>query len=791
MENTKVNSPENIIEKLETYYLLALEAGKILPWELNVPERKIRNLFGLKMVFLDKMETLDFDKWFQMIYPEDRPMVELFIKDVFTGKKKEVSFDYRIVVGESPGENRWIRIIAKVVEADEQGMPVIIAGINQDIHDVKTNEIEKTQQAQKLKESERKLKNAMKMGKISPWEYDYSTGKITTDKNMAEIWDMVDFYEKGEPIDPYILKEKIYFEDREVVKNFFNKSVDSGSGLEVQFRINVNNVLKYIHFHCEKVIDENGKQTKLIGLGQEITHYKKLEQSFVKQYEGLKFISEQAGLGLWQMDIQTRIISRLNKQQNFFDLENEYNSFSFDNLKESTHPEDCSFLENKFEQLFNGSKNRIELEVRLRRRGVYRWIYIYGITKFSSENIPESIEGLYQDVTEKKEIEGRLYQSQKMEAIGRLAGGVAHDFNNILQVIMGYSSLALMSTDSESEVFEYISNIVDSGEKAKSLVKQLLLFARKEKFKPGLVALNEMVVGIIRLFKRIIGDNIFIEFDPDLNLHSVYADSGQIEQVLMNLCINAKDVMTDGGKILVKTKNMELSEPWGSADNTIPRGSYVIISVSDTGPGIPSEHMRKIFEPFFTTKDRSRGTGLGLATVYSIIKQHGGYIDVASIEGRGTTFQIYLPVAEGGEEIADEPQQENYPRGFIGNANVLLAEDDGKIREYVKLILTDAGYTVFGCANGKEAVDTYLKEKENIDILVFDIMMPVKNGWDAYREISRYSPKIPVVFFSGYDENILSPHFINPENIRYIQKPFKYFVLINAIQELIDKIKSG
>ncbi len=791
MKNKKLNLSENLREKLETYYLLALEAGKILPWELNVPERKIRNLFGLKMFFLDRMETLDFDKALKMVHPDDLPMVEPLINEILAGKKREISFECRMVVGDPPGINRWIRFVAKVVEANEQGMPVLIAGINQDINDAKVNEVEKTEQAQKLKESEKKLKNAMRMGKISPWEYDFSTGKIITDRNMAEMWDMVGYYEKGEPVEPAILRERIYPEDREVVKNFFYKTIDSGTEFDLQFRINANSVLKYIHCHCEKVTDEEGKRPKLIGLGQEVTRYKKLEQSLIKQYERLKFISDQAGLGLWQMNIKTRIMSYLNKQQNFFDPSNDDNSFSFDKLRENTHPEDCSFLENKFEQLFNGSENRIELEARFLVEGAYRWVYIYGMVKFSSENIPESVEGLYQDVTEKKEIEGRLYQSQKMEAIGRLAGGVAHDFNNILQVIMGYSSLALMGTDSESEVFEYISNIADSGEKARSLVRQLLLFARKEKFRPAFFALNEMAANMIRLFKRIMGDNIFIEFKPDPDLHNVYADSGQIEQVLMNLCINAKDVMVNGGKILVKTKNIELTESWVGADNTIPKGNYVIIAVSDTGPGIPSEHMSKIFEPFFTTKERSRGTGLGLATVYSIIKQHGGYVDVASIEGKGTTFQIYLPVAEAGEDAADEVKQENYPRGFIGNGNILLAEDDEKIREYAKLILTDAGYTVFDCANGKEALDIYLKVKENIDILVFDIMMPVKNGWDAYREISRHRPEIPVVFFSGYDENILSPHFIDPENIKYIQKPFRYFVLINTVQELIDKIKSA
>ncbi len=648
-------------------------------------------------------------------------------------------------------------------------------------------DLEKAEQAKKLKESEKKLRNAMKMGKISPWEYDFSTGKMTTDRNMAEIWDMVDFYETGDPIDTLRSEERIYPDDRALVKGIFEQSVEDGTGFDVQFRINAGNVLKYMHFHCETVADENGKPVKLSGLAQDITHLKKMEESLLKQFEGLKFISDQAGLGLWQMEINTRIISRLNREKDFFDQDNEQNSFSFDDLKKITHPEDLSFLESRFEQLFNGSEDRIEVEVRIKRKGVYRWIYIYGVTKFISGNGPELIEGLYQDVTEKKEIEGRLYQSQKMEAIGRLAGGVAHDFNNILQVIMGYSSLALMGIDSENEIFEYISNIVDSGEKAKNLVKQLLLFARKEKFRPGLVAPNEMVADLIRLFTRIMGDNISIDFKPYPGLHNIYADSGQLEQVIMNLCINAKDAMVEGGQIIVKTENIELGESWRSSDITIPRGSYDVITISDTGPGIPSEYIRKIFEPFFTTKERHRGTGLGLAMVYSIIRHHGGYVDVTSIEGKGTTFRIYLPVIESVEEIADEQKQEMYPRGIIGNATVLLAEDDEKIRDYTVRILTDAGYTVFDCSNGNEAVKLYSKMKENIDILAFDVMMPEKNGWDAYGEIAEIKPEIPVVFFSGYDENILSPHFSDSANVKYIQKPFKYFVLINAVQELIDK----
>lgn len=787
MLNEKFTLTEESLEAFQTYYLLALEAGKILPWELDLSTMKIKNIFGLTMIFKEKVDALDYNTWINMIFPEDRIVLEPLLNDVIAGRTDNLNYDYRIVTGES--SCRWLKIIAKTTKKDAHGKPLIIAGINQDIHEVKVNELEKIKQEERLKESESRLKHALLMGKMSPWEYDFSTGKMITDRQMAEIWDLLELYKKGEPLDPVLLHDRIYPDDREFVIDLFDRSVKAATGFDVQFRITAGGLIKYIHFYCEVVYGENGESLKYLGLAQDITSIKKMEENLIRHYDGFRFIANQAGLGLWQLNIETRMMSLINRNFDPLSSSNEYNVFHFDDLKKRIHPDDLSIFESRFNNLFSRLENKIEMEARLLRNGEYRWLYIYGASKSIPGSESVIIDGLYQDVTEKKEIEGRLYQSQKMEAIGRLAGGVAHDFNNILQVIMGYSSLALMGIDSKNEIFDYISNIVESGEKAKVLVKQLLLFARKEKFRPGLVAPNDLLADLIRLFERVIGEHVKIEFFPATDLYNIYADSGQLEQVIMNLCINARDAMSGTGSIIIRTENAELEESWTSIDGSIPRGSYVIITISDTGPGIPAENISKIFEPFFTTKEKHRGTGLGLATAYSIIRQHGGFVDVVSIEGKGATFKIYLPVLEQSDEITRVYKKETFVRSVIGNANILLAEDDEKIRGYTKKILSDAGFTVIDCSNGDEAVKLYAKMKDNIDILVFDVMMPQKNGWDAYREISGTRENIPVVFFSGYDEDILTPHFHDSANVKYIQKPFKYFTLINAVQELVDRSK--
>ncbi len=791
----KTDDFKNLNEKFRLHYALTLECVKILPWEFDVASLKIDNVFGMNILFSESNDKVDFQKWLEMMHPEDKVMVLPSIKMIIDGTINETAFEYRIK--KESGEYIWIKTIAKIRQRDESGKPSIITGVNQDITESKLLEFQNIKREKKIRDSESRLKNAMKMGKMSPWEYDFKSGAITSDREMAVLWGFTENYDRADLITPEMLGRNIHPDDRISVLDKFRKSVENKEGFEFTFRIVVNDIVKYVHYLGEVIFSENGSPSKFVGVAQDITKMKHLEDSLARQYEGLRFIAEKAGIGLWEFNTRENFVYTITSDYSNTEPDSIYGKMPVVKFMERIHPEDFEMFQSKLDLHGEKGGDVSDFDIRINtERDIYRWYHITAvIDKHDDSGKPLIYKGLYQDITEKKEIEGRLYQSQKMEAIGRLAGGIAHDFNNILQVILGYGSLALMDAEDNSDMLENIGHIVDSGEKAKSLVRQLLLFARREKFRPSPVALNELAAGFIIMLKRVIGENISLVFNPDTQLSYIHGDAGQLEQIFMNLCINSRDAIdssdsiSGSGSIIIKTKNLTVEEYWPCYDNRIPPGKYVMLSVYDNGSGISSESFNQIFEPFFTTKDKNRGTGLGLATVYSIVKQHNGYIDVHSIEGKGTTFSIYFPVY--GEKIINALNDEkdspwNRPEG---GETVLLAEDDDLIRKYTKRILVDSGFSVIIAEDGEMAVKLFNENKNDIDILIFDVVMPKKNGWDVYNAIGGIKNKIPVVFFSGYDQNLLPIDIPDGIPMKYVQKPFKYYTIIKAIHDLLDKKK--
>ena len=608
---------------------------------------------------------------------------------------------------------------------------------------------------------------------------------------MAEAWGLSDYYDRGEPVKLEILAQSIHPEDRTLVVDKFRNSLKSNESFELSFRLAVGGEVKFIHFVSEVVFDENGIPAKFSGITQDITKLKSLEDMLAQQYEGLRFIAKKAGLGLWEFDARESFIFTITGEDKNSDPVNLYKKIESSEFMKRIHPEDFDMFQSKlnFHMYKGGDVSDFDIRVNT-KKDIYRWYHITAVIgEVDGYGKPLIYKGLYQDITERKEIEGRLYQSQKMEAIGRLAGGIAHDFNNILQVILGYGSLALMDAGDNSDMLENISHIVDSGEKARSLVRQLLIFARREKFRPGPVFLNDLASGFITMLKRVIGENITLTFIPDKEIEFIHGDSGQLEQIFMNLCINSRDAIDGSGSIIIKTKKVVIDEYWPCFDSRMPPGAYVMLSISDTGSGISTENLDHIFEPFFTTKDKNSGTGLGLATVYSIVKQHGGYIDVHSLSGKGTTFSMYFPVFgdKQSDTINDETAQD--VKHHTGNDTVLLAEDNELIRKYTKRILEDSGYNVIIAEDGEMAIELFKANRDGIDLLVFDVVMPKKNGWDVYKEIGGVNKKIPVIFFSGYDQNLLPSDLAETIPMLYVQKPFKYYTMINAVHELLDRKK--
>ena len=389
---------------------------------------------------------------------------------------------------------------------------------------------------------------------------------------------------------------------------------------------------------------------------------------------------------------------------------------------------------------------------------------------------------------ESKETEARLQLSQKLEAVGRLTGGIAHDFNNLLTSMIGYTELAMHRVPSDNKAYDYLVNVERGGAKAAELTKKLLVFSRQQKLETRTIDLNGSIAEILRLLERVIGENIEVTFKAGTGLHPISADPTQIEQVIMNLSINARDAMPGGGKLAIETRNIELDEHFCRQYPECEPGSFVQILVSDTGHGMDAATLQRIFEPFFTTKAAGAGTGLGLSTAYGIIRQHGGQVSAYSEPGHGTTFRVFLPAAENG---ACEDLTTNGARSLQGgNETILLADDEESLRELSREVLESLGYTVITAANGVEALRIYDERKEDVDVLLLDVVMPSLGGVETYRSIRKAGSEPPVIFMTGYSSEVVGESTnisgVNFESIPVIQKPYTLDALGKIVRETLD-----
>jgi PAS domain S-box-containing protein len=390
------------------------------------------------------------------------------------------------------------------------------------------------------------------------------------------------------------------------------------------------------------------------------------------------------------------------------------------------------------------------------------------------------------DVSRELELEEQYRQAQKMEAIGRLSGGVAHDFNNLLVVITGYSELLLQRhLNEQSPLYKYVEEIKKAGDSAAGLTRQLLAFSRSQVLQPRILNLNEVIVSLEKMLRRLIGEDIDLVAVPDPNLGQVKADPGQIEQVILNLVVNARDAMPQGGKLTLETANVELDEIYTGKHVGVSPGQYVMLAVSDTGLGMDAKTQSHIFEPFFTTKEQGKGTGLGLATVFGIVKQSGGDIWVYSEPGQGTTFKIYLPRVD--EAVAAvEPHLANSEL-LTGAETVLLVEDEVGVRTLARRALELSGYTVLEASHGQEALLLFQQQPEPIHLLVTDVVMPGGlNGRELAERLKPLYPDLKVLFMSGYTNEAIVHHGVLEPGLFFLQKPFTPYVLIKKVRDVLD-----
>ncbi len=449
---------------------------------------------------------------------------------------------------------------------------------------------------------------------------------------------------------------------------------------------------------------------------------------------------------------------------------------------EIIHPEDRDYVATRAEEAIAGAAE-FDVEYRLNRDdGPTRWVTSKGDVIRSSDNIPVAFTGVLLDISERKRLEAQLREAQKMDAVGRLAGGVAHDFNNLLQAILGFAELARDATPESNPVHQDLTEIIQAGSRATELVGQLLAFSRRQMLKLGNIALRDVVRDMGKLLGRLINETIVLRVELEAQDAVVRADRSQVEQVLINLCINARDAMPDGGTLVIAIDSRSLSAeecitlPWARP------GDYHILRVTDTGCGMNPETLAVIFEPFFTTKDVGKGTGLGLATVYGIVEQHKGLLHVTSTPDEGTTFEIYFPAADGVPTPSVEPVPVAIPRG---GETILVAEDDSAVRQLASRILTQAGYTVLAARDGMDAIMLFDAHREEIGAAFLDVVMPGKSGRSVFEHIRQTAPELPIMFASGYAEGPVHTDFILENRLTLIKKPYTPQILLASLYEIL------
>ncbi len=445
--------------------------------------------------------------------------------------------------------------------------------------------------------------------------------------------------------------------------------------------------------------------------------------------------------------------------------------------------------------IWRRDEQRRQMLAQLRAGGVFRDVEVEWLTRsretrtglLSAEVIAFAGEPHFllhfQDVTERKQLEGQLRQAQKMEAIGRLAGGVAHDFNNVLTAIFGYVDILREELPADSAAQRDLAEVRRASERAASLTKQLLAFSRQQVLEPMVLEPNALIEDFEKMLHRLIGEDVELRLSLAGDAGNVLADPGQLQQVLMNLVVNARDAMPTGGKLILETANAELSEQYAELHQPVVPGRYVMLAVSDTGTGMTPETRARIFEPFFTTKEKGRGTGLGLSTVYGIVKQSGGYVWVYSELGRGTTFKIYLPRVDAAPETL-LPARE--PSTVAGTETILLAEDDAVLRPLARGLLEKLGYRVLDAADAAEALEAARQYSDVIHLLLTDVVMPGASGRELARQLETTRPATKVLYVSGYTDDAIVHHGMLEPGLNFLQKPFTPAALARKVREVLD-----
>jgi two-component system, cell cycle sensor histidine kinase and response regulator CckA len=584
--------------------------------------------------------------------------------------------------------------------------------------------------------------------------------------------------------------EQIHPDDRERVKNAAGEARQTGVGSILEYRFRHKNGNWMVLESVASVIrNQNGEPEKLVIVNRDITERKKVQEALSRSEASFRSLVEGAPHGIYRATTTGQFLQVNPALQRML---------GYDSVKELLQADLATQVfrhaadYQRMNELLAESKIMEDSEMEWKRPdGEPILVRCSGHRVDGKDGGPGYFEVFAEDVTEKRTLERQLRMAQKMEAIGRLPGGIAHDFNNLLGVIIGYSGVLKKSLDKSQPTYEYALEIEKAGQRAASLTRQLLAFSRQQVLTPSVLSLNSLVTDMEKMLPRLLGEDINVSLSLDDTLGNVKADQSQIEQVIMNLAVNARDAMPSGGKLHIQTANTEMDIAFTRDHPGSKPGSYVMLSIADSGIGMNPETIAHIFEPFFTTKGVGEGTGLGLATVYGVVKQSNGYIWVDSAPGKGSTFQIYLPRYLDTEQVSvvkPESQSREKPQG---SEMILLVEDAEPLRKLAQAFLESNGFRVLSAQSGEAALEIAARHSGPFDLLLTDVIMPGMNGCVLAERLSMRQPGLKVLFMSGYTDTFIAGHGVLQMGTNLLHKPFTEEIFIAKVREVLDSGKSA
>ena len=617
-------------------------------------------------------------------------------------------------------------------------------------------------------------------------------------ENAADMFAVVDMegrrlynslsYEKALGYSPEELQssssfEQIHPDDRERIKKAAEEARRSGIGTTLEYRLRHKNGTWLVLESTSSVIrNSDGEPEKLVIVNRDITERKRAEEALRRSEAGFRSVVEDAPYGIYRASVFGRFLQVNPALQKMLGYQLGEELLRRDLASEIfRHTGEYQRLT----EVLTGTEEVKDIELEWKRQdGTPITVRCSGRRINDENGAPAYFEVFAEDVTEKRVLEKQLRMAQKMEAIGRLSGGIAHDFNNLLGVIIGYSRVLNKALSTNTVLREHALEIEKAGQRAASLTKQLLAFSRQQVLTPAVLNLNTLASDMEKMLPRLLGEDIEVSLALDPELGNVKADQSQIEQVIMNLAVNARDAMPMGGRLKIQTSNVELDQAytWNHPGSKV--GSYVLLAVTDTGTGMDAGTLTHIFEPFFTTKERGKGTGLGLATVYGVVKQSNGYIWVDSAPGKGASFQIYLPRHVGQPAVDEQIIDSN--EKLRGTETILLVEDAEPLRKLAQTFLEAGGFRVLSAESGERALEVVASFGGTFDLLLTDVVMPGINGRVLAEQMLPRQPGMKVLYMSGYTDSFIAGHGVLDPETHLLHKPFTEEILLRKVREVLD-----